>query len=253
MFGKKNDDNNAVTIEQMGAAYAELMQGQQQSSNDVKALSETVKQLTQTVSALAGVVQNGQSQNDRSDERNATPPATQIDIDEMSNGELAAYILNEVKTVLGEAVKPVQESVESVQAQRNADQTNSRLDAVAGQYKDFRDWIPEMTELAKQGISKDPETLYHEARRRNGDKALDLDKQYEQNGQEKFEEGADENQQKELDFNNPQDRLKMIFGGMAPTSTGGDAEAEPDFANAREAGDAAFEDAFEGLNDALYN
>ena len=127
------------------------------------------------------------------------------DVEAMDNGQLAEHILGQVKAVINEAVKPIQETVKSVSDGFASNVNQQQIDSVRGEFKDFDEWGDEMREVMEavgENANMGVRDIYLLARARNPQKV------------EALAEKANEN-------NGGENKEDAPFGGMFPTSTKG--------------------------------
>ena len=258
MFNKAKDAAlpKDLTPEQVITAFANMTVAQAQATEDMKTMMKTVSDLSGVVTNLAKASQSQQTPDDKDKKATAaaaTPPTTEEDLEAMSNAQLASHIskdmLEGVKELLAGQSAETSKAVEAVAASQRGSAVAQQMKDIAATdgSKDFWDWQEDIAALHKAGSSTKPDVLYREARAANPERALALDKQYEQNGQTK-DENADQG-----DVNDPKNVLKGLFGGMSPSSGGDDTESAEEFDSAIEAGEAAFDEAFEGLPEHIYS
>lgn len=248
LFGKKKEAApEGLTLDQIVNAFGAIAAGQKENQDAIKALTDGLGSVTTLVSNMAN---GATAQQEAAASAAAKPPQSAPaagpsteDIEAMTNGELMAHMTGVFTKVIQTQMKPVTDGVQDVAASQRQASVQQSLVKLSETFKDFKDWEPAMMELAKAGVSKDPEVLYHEARRREPDQATAFDKQYEQNGL-KPDEG--DNQEK------PGGRFAEIFGGMSPTNAGATDEAETKFDSAIQAGDKSFQESFEGLSETIW-
>lgn len=247
MFGKPKEPVKVEELsqEQVIAAFSAVTQQQEKGQADLAAVMQSIKDLTGVVTNLTTAAQQGAQA-----PAAATPPTdaqptgpSEEDMEAMSNGQLTAHIMGAVKSSITELLGDVNKSVEGVAQQQKAAGVQAQLKELGATHKDFYKWSDEIKALHARGVSTDPAVLYREARAANPEKSLELDKEFEQNGQTKDEEPDDKSDPKS----------RSLFGGMAPSSAGSDTGDANEFANAVEAGKAVFDESFEGLPDTLWN
>ena len=244
-----------LTSEQVMTAFANMTVAQAQATEDVKNVMKAVSDLSGVVTNLAKTSQSQQTPDgeDKKDAAPATPPTTEEDLEAMSNAQLAAHISKDmlagVKDLLTNQQAETSKAVEAVAANQRGSAVAQQMKDIAATNgsKDFWEWQEKIAELHKAGVSTKPDVLYREARASDPERALALDKQYEQNGQTK-DANADQG-----DADDPGNVMKGLFGGMSPSNGGDDTDSAEEFDSAIEAGKAAFDEAFEGLPEHIYS
>ncbi len=108
-------------------------------------------------------------------------------------------------TMRKQMVEPLTEQLNSLRTGLNSSQIEKMISSTSAKFKDFEDFIPEMTELAKTRANLTPEELYHLAKTKATPEKL-----------------------KEVETKhsapNPTDKLKeFTFGGFMPSNGSDDA------------------------------
>ncbi len=245
LFKKKEaPDTKPLTSEQVNHAFGVIQAQFAEQGEQMRTLMQGISDVTGVVSNLGKAAIPADPAATPPTEQQAPAGPTGEDIEAMTQGELVTHILGGVAEMVQGQADVSKKETDALAARQRSSAVAQQMKDIAGTKgsEDFWDWKDEIAALHKEGISTDPATLYHEARRRNPEKQLATDKQYEQNGQTK------EDEKEQSTSNLPE----SLFGGMSPTNGGSEAEANEDFANAIEAGNAVFDEAFEELPEQLW-
>jgi hypothetical protein len=173
---------------------AQLARGIAFLMNEIRGLTENVGGMGQRMEAL------------EKQEPPAAPPPPKEDeeppkLDEMSNTEMAKWLLGTIKT---EMIDPMKEHMQGTETARAEKEAQAAVQAAAGKYADFGQWDAEIAPLIEENPNLSLDDAYLLARTRNPEKAQQID--------DAAAKAAEDEQGKEESEDIP-------FGGLLPTSS----------------------------------
>lgn len=144
---------------------------------------------------------------ERKPDKKETSGDGNVDLETLDRKEYMNHIMTQFTGLLDQKLKPLGESINTVRTTTETKELAAELTKAKENITDFEEWAKETAQIYRASGTVTIPEAYEIARRRNPDKAKEMD--------EKYKMGEfDEKKKSEEKEKNPDD----VFGGLLPTS-----------------------------------